>query len=167
MAIEIRKMARDDLSLGLRLSRQAGWNQTEADWLRLMSFVPDGCFVAELILRQLKSALRRRRAQRCLERLLHLRHWDAVLRSFRAGERRLNRAHVKFNDVGKFRNRRIVRAEQALLFHVAFDELHLLFIAAGVAHVIQALIIHGEKAHRGAVFRAHVGDRSAIGQAHF
>ncbi len=41
-------MITDDLELGLRLSRQAGWNQTEADWLRLMYFEPEGCFVAEL-----------------------------------------------------------------------------------------------------------------------
>ncbi len=41
-------MKTDDLALGLRLSRQAGWNQTEADWLRLMYFEPEGCFVAEL-----------------------------------------------------------------------------------------------------------------------
>jgi len=41
-------MTTDDLELGLRLSRQAGWNQTEADWLRLLHFEPEGCFVAEL-----------------------------------------------------------------------------------------------------------------------
>jgi GNAT superfamily N-acetyltransferase len=41
-------MTTDDLALGLRLSRQAGWNQTEADWLRFMHFEPEGCFVVEL-----------------------------------------------------------------------------------------------------------------------
>lgn len=46
--IEIRQMTIDDLRLGLRLSRQAGWNQTESDWLRFMDMEPDGCFVAEL-----------------------------------------------------------------------------------------------------------------------
>jgi hypothetical protein len=30
------------------LSRQAGWNQTESDWLRFMNMEPQGCFVAEL-----------------------------------------------------------------------------------------------------------------------
>jgi GNAT superfamily N-acetyltransferase len=48
MNVYIRTMTTDDLSLGLRLSRQSGWNQTEADWLRLMNFEPEGCFVAEL-----------------------------------------------------------------------------------------------------------------------
>ena len=46
--IEIRQMTIDDLRLGLRLSRQAGWNQTESDWLRFMNMEPEGCFVAEL-----------------------------------------------------------------------------------------------------------------------
>lgn len=46
--VRIRTMTTDDLALGLRLSAQAGWNQTEADWLRLLYFEPEGCFVAEL-----------------------------------------------------------------------------------------------------------------------
>jgi len=41
-------MTIDDLRLGLRLSRQAGWNQLESDWRRFMNMQPDGCFVAEL-----------------------------------------------------------------------------------------------------------------------
>jgi len=41
-------MTIDDLRLGLRLSRQAGWNQTESDWLRFMNTESEGCFVAEL-----------------------------------------------------------------------------------------------------------------------
>lgn len=47
-AIHIRVMKIEDRELGLRLSRQARWNQTEADWLRFMHFEPEGCFVAEL-----------------------------------------------------------------------------------------------------------------------
>jgi GNAT superfamily N-acetyltransferase len=41
-------MTAEDLHVGLRLARQAGWNQTEADWRRLIGLQPDGCFVAEL-----------------------------------------------------------------------------------------------------------------------
>ena len=47
-AIHIRVMKIEERELGLRLSRQARWNQTEAEWLRFMHFEPDGCFVAEL-----------------------------------------------------------------------------------------------------------------------
>ena len=37
-----------DIPLGLRLARQAGWNQVEADWQRFLAMQPDGCFVGEL-----------------------------------------------------------------------------------------------------------------------
>ena len=36
-----------DIPLGLRLARQAGWNQIEADWRRFLAMQPDGCFVGE------------------------------------------------------------------------------------------------------------------------
>ncbi len=45
--IRIRKMTESDLPLGLRLTAQAGWNQTEADWRRFLQLAPDHCFVAE------------------------------------------------------------------------------------------------------------------------
>jgi len=40
-------MTSDDLPLGLRLSAQAGWNQTETDWRRFLWLEPEGCFVVE------------------------------------------------------------------------------------------------------------------------
>lgn len=45
--IRMRLMTAADLPLGLHLSEQAGWNQTPADWLRMLVLSPDGCFVAE------------------------------------------------------------------------------------------------------------------------
>jgi GNAT superfamily N-acetyltransferase len=45
--IEIREMTEADISLGMRLSRAEGWNQTAADWLRFLKLQPGGCFVAE------------------------------------------------------------------------------------------------------------------------
>lgn len=45
--IHIRPMTLDDLPLGLRLSAQAGWNQTEADWRRFLRLEPEGCFVGQ------------------------------------------------------------------------------------------------------------------------
>lgn len=41
-------MTAADLGLGLRLSRQAQWNQTETDWRRFLDLGGDGCFVAEM-----------------------------------------------------------------------------------------------------------------------
>jgi predicted N-acetyltransferase YhbS len=44
--IRLRPMTSEDIAAGLALSRQAGWNQTEADWHRALVLQPDGCFVA-------------------------------------------------------------------------------------------------------------------------
>ena len=41
-------MTTADLELGLRLSRQARWNQIEADWRRFLDLGGAGCFVAEV-----------------------------------------------------------------------------------------------------------------------
>lgn len=46
--IHVRPMTAADLPLGKRLSKQAGWNQTEADWQRCLRLQDDGCFAAEL-----------------------------------------------------------------------------------------------------------------------
>lgn len=46
--ISIRPMATADVSLGMRLKQQAGWNQLEGDWRRALELEPEGCFVAEL-----------------------------------------------------------------------------------------------------------------------
>jgi GNAT superfamily N-acetyltransferase len=37
-----------DIPAGMHLKKQAGWNQLEADWQRLLDLQPDGCFLAEL-----------------------------------------------------------------------------------------------------------------------
>ena len=46
--LRIRGMTVADIPLGMRLKEQAGWNQVEGDWKRLLDLQPDGCFVAEL-----------------------------------------------------------------------------------------------------------------------
>ena len=44
--LEIRLFTEDDISAGMRLSKLAGWNQTESDWRRLLKHDPEGGFVA-------------------------------------------------------------------------------------------------------------------------
>jgi GNAT superfamily N-acetyltransferase len=44
---EIRRLGSADLADALELSRLAGWNQTEADWCRLLALEPDACFCIE------------------------------------------------------------------------------------------------------------------------
>lgn len=46
--IRVRPMTREDLALGLRLSSREGWNQTEADWIRLLDLEPGGGLVATI-----------------------------------------------------------------------------------------------------------------------
>lgn len=47
MGLKIRAMTAGDIPLGLELCRLAGWNQTHADWQRLLTLSPDSVFVAE------------------------------------------------------------------------------------------------------------------------
>ena len=42
--MEIRLLTGDDLPAAANLSEQAGWNQLETDWKRLLALCPDGCF---------------------------------------------------------------------------------------------------------------------------
>lgn len=46
--LTIRNMGRSDIPSGMHLKQSAGWNQTEADWRRLIDVQPDGCFLAEI-----------------------------------------------------------------------------------------------------------------------
>jgi predicted N-acetyltransferase YhbS len=46
--MHLRTMTTKDVSAGLTLNRNAGWNQTAADWEYFLQASPDGCFVAEL-----------------------------------------------------------------------------------------------------------------------
>lgn len=45
--LHIRPMTRADIPFGMELKTLAGWNQTEGDWRALLSYTPEGCFVAE------------------------------------------------------------------------------------------------------------------------
>lgn len=44
--VYIRPMTEDDIEFGMSVVAEAGWNQLESDWHRLLRFSPDGCFVA-------------------------------------------------------------------------------------------------------------------------
>jgi len=46
--LKVRRLVRDDLSFAQKLRETAGWNQTRADWERLLSHEPEGCFLCEL-----------------------------------------------------------------------------------------------------------------------
>lgn len=48
MGLEIDRLTTDDLDAAHRLSTQANWNQTAADWHRLLSLFPETCFAGRL-----------------------------------------------------------------------------------------------------------------------
>lgn len=48
MALVVDRLLPEDLAAGLRLSTQAGWNQTAADWRRALDVCPDGLLAGRL-----------------------------------------------------------------------------------------------------------------------
>src|SRR5690349_17134993 len=44
----VRPLRSEDLSAALRLSAQAGWNQTYEDWAMLLDLAPEGCLAIEI-----------------------------------------------------------------------------------------------------------------------
>src|SRR5688572_1939598 len=48
MSVSIGTLREVDLAEVIALSTGEGWNQTEADWRRLLSLAPDGCFAARV-----------------------------------------------------------------------------------------------------------------------
>ena len=44
--VEIRLLFESDVPAAMKLKEAAGWNQTEADWRRLIELEPNGCFAA-------------------------------------------------------------------------------------------------------------------------
>jgi GNAT superfamily N-acetyltransferase len=44
--VEIRLLFESDIPAAMQLKEAAGWNQTEADWRRLLILEPNGCFAA-------------------------------------------------------------------------------------------------------------------------
>lgn len=46
--MKLRTMTASDVPAGMRLKGLAGWNQTQADWVRFLENSPRGCFAAEV-----------------------------------------------------------------------------------------------------------------------
>jgi GNAT superfamily N-acetyltransferase len=44
---KVKNMAASDIPFGMRLTKLAGWNQTESDWRRFLALSPASCWVAE------------------------------------------------------------------------------------------------------------------------
>lgn len=99
------------------------------------------------------------------ERRFCLAKRHAILRAFRTGDGGLDAAKVQFERVIKERRRRLVRAEKHLLLAISFHESNLFRLPPSKSQISECLRIDREKAHGRAVFRGHVGDSGAVGNA--
>ncbi len=102
---------------------------------------------------------------RLFEQRFRLPQRHAVLRAFRPGQSGLDGCEIEFERVGINRIRRRIGAEYALRLAVFLDEAHARLAAAGETQIGKRFSVDREKAHGGAVFGRHVGDRRAIRQA--
>ena len=96
--------------------------------------------------------------------LFQLRQFDAVLRTFRSGHAGQHGGQIEFQFLRISDFAFLGNAPQALRLIIIFVGLDRLLAAAGGAEIIRAFGVNREKAHRGAVFGRHVGNRGAVHQ---
>ena len=99
-----------------------------------------------------------------IEGLLDLREVDAVLRTLRAGDTGDDRADVEVDGLRVVDATGLRDAVEALSLVVFLHQLEVGLVAARLAEVVERLVVDREEAHRGAVFRGHVGDCGAVGE---
>ena len=104
------------------------------------------------------------RRQRLVERLSCLRQDNAILRTLRPGQARLDGRKIKREQLGVFRLRSLVVVEQSLLAAVSFDQRDLLFGTSREPQVAKSLFINRENSASRSVLGRHVGNGGAIGQ---
>ena len=102
-----------------------------------------------------------------VEHVINVGQRDFVLRALGAGQRRDDRTHVEFQRIGEHRVGHVGGQPQSLFPGIGFDQRDLVFLTPGQAQVSQRLVIDPEEPASRAVFRGHVGERGAVGQAQF
>ena len=101
--------------------------------------------------------------QRDLECRFRVHQGDAILRTPRSREARLDGVEHEFDGTGVHRIRCALDAEQPLRARIRLDELDVRFIAAREPQVIERHLVDGEDRDRRAVLRTHVAERRAVG----
>src|SRR5579871_4706702 len=100
--------------------------------------------------------------QRLCEALAHGTEINAILRTLRSRDARLNRTEIELQDFGVARLWRIRCVEHSLLFAISLYQLYLLGRTSGERQEFQGLGIDGEDTAGCAVFWRHVADGGAI-----
>ena len=140
----------------------AGFRETRR--FRAVGAVPnDANLFVRFLFGEGETAFGNRRAERFLERRLHFAKRNAVLRTFRPGQRRFDGREVEGKDFRVIRRRRVGAAEEALRFRVGFDERDRFGVATGFAEEVERFFVDREEAGRRAVFRAHIRQNGAVG----
>ena len=93
---------------------------------------------------------------------LHLLERHAVLRTLRAGKRRLDRAELELEHVGEDRILRGLGVVHALRLGVGQHQRDAIGRAAGVAQIADGVVVDRKEAAGGAVFGRHVAERGAV-----
>ena len=95
---------------------------------------------------------------------LRLLERHAILRPPRSGQARLDRPEIELDRFGVLRIGLAGAAEEPLRLRVRLDQLDARRLAAGEAQVVERHRVDREDRDRGAVLRAHVADRRAVGE---
>ena len=93
----------------------------------------------------------------------HIAERYAVLRAFRPGQAGFNGSHIQRQRAGEYRFISGL-TPHALRFRIGLYQCHLLFAAAGQAHIVKRYRIDREKAAGRAILRRHIGNRRAVRQ---
>ena len=101
--------------------------------------------------------------QRLVEGARQLGHVHPILRALRPGQRRPHRAQVETQRAG-VDGLRFAIAPQALRLRVRLHQRHGLRRTTAQREIADRLVVHGEEAAGGPVFRGHVGDGGAVRQ---
>src|SRR5215210_2694584 len=86
-----------------------------------------------------------------------------ILRAGRPGEARLDRLQVEIQDLREAWLGRLVRAPEALLLAIRFDQLDELLVAARAAQVAKCLGVYGEERARRPELGGHIRDGGPVG----
>ena len=118
--------------------------------------------LARFLDRRLRLALGEHEVERLLELVLRLAQRDAVLRTLRTRQARLDGRQIELERRRVRGIRRVVQAEQALLFRVGVDQLHVTFVAPRQTQVVERHLVDRTDRNRRPVLRRHVAERRAI-----
>ena len=96
--------------------------------------------------------------------VIKIREIYPVLRTFRPGNRRIDRVEIKFYDGGVIDVSFGWNAKHSLGLVVITDRVDLRVLAACISKIIERFFVDRKKSHRRPIFRGHIGDSCTVGR---